>query len=663
MSTINIEGLLAWSKPQEVNTSQGLRLLRKAAATEGFWVRWRADKEALKAAGISVGRDKATNAWTACWWQAAPTPVGRQDLIAPDQGLSAEQEARLAALVGKLLAYQAPSVRQQALALARYGGALDTSDTGTGKTFVTLATAAVLERPVFVCCPKSVIPSWRRAAIHFGTTLAGISNYELLRRGTTPAVKILDAGGKDERFDWQLPAGTLIVFDECHRLKDDKTLNCALGLAALRQGYKVLGLSATAADNTMQMKFVGLLTWLFQGERGFYPWMMKNGVQKGRWGLEFTGGRRALDKVHQEIFPKHGSRIRIADLGDAFPETQITAEAYELNGATDQINRIYEEMAQEIARIMASEAADKGACILVEQLRARQRAEVLKIPAIAEMVQDAVAEGMSVAVFVNFNDSADALMAKLKTTCCIRGGQDAAERENCIAAFQADLEPVIICNIKAGGVGVSLHGTPTSRRRLAIICPTFSGQDLKQALGRVWRANGAKSIQRIFFAAGTIEEDVCATVKDKIARIDTLNDGDLKLRGEVEAEKLSVRAEAERAATLEAPATVQAPKATTTTSAPPRPSQAKPAGPVLSEAVLSQALEGIKRLAGVCDKAHKLDDMGFSGADVEIGHSFARQNRLSQRQGHIAIKLCRKYKRQLGESFVAPLIAALEEGK
>src|SRR6185503_328216 len=320
-------------------------------------------------------------------------------------------------------------------------------------------------------------------------------------------------------------------FDECHRMKDYKTLNCGLGLAALRQGYATAGLSATAADNPMQMKFSGTLTGITT-EKSFYGWMLKNGVAKNHWGLEFVGGKKELDRIHQQIFPAHGTRLRIADLGDAFPETQISAEAYSVNGVADEINRIYEQMANELERLAASSAADKGACILTEMLRARQRAETLKVPAIAAMVEDAVAEGLSVAVFVNFDASADALQERLKTVCSIRGGQSAETREKNIEAFQADREPIIICNIRAGGVGVSLHGSPVSRRRLAIICPTFSGQDLKQALGRVWRANGAKSIQRIFFAADTIEETICKQVQAKIDRIDALNDGDLTVRGE-----------------------------------------------------------------------------------------------------------------------------------
>ena len=59
-------------------------------------------------------------------------------------------------------------------------------------------------------------------------------------------------------------------------------------------------------------------------------------------------------------------------------------------------------------------------------------------------------------------------------------------------------------------------------------------------------------------------------------------------------------------------------------------------------------------LAGVCDGANQLDDAGFSGADVAIGHSLA--NRAAQgraftvKQASMAIKLVNKYRRQLGGS-------------
>jgi superfamily II DNA or RNA helicase len=649
MNATEIQSLAAWSTPVEVNTRNGPRMLSKAQPTERFSIAWRAGKDDMKASGLSWSKDMRTGDWSLMWWQPMPAAI----VEARTAGLSDDEEGRLRAITPLLLGYQLASTRAVALAIKRHQGALDASDTGTGKTFVALAACFVLDRPIYVVCPKAVIPSWKRAAVHYGITLAGVCNYELLRRGGQSEVKLVGKD-KDEHFEWQLPKGTVIIMDEIHRMKDYKTLNSAMGLAALRQGYDVMGLSATAADNPMQMKFSGLLTKCFPVEKAFFGWMLRNGVSKGRWGMEFNGGQQVLNRIHHDIFPEHGTRLRIADLGDAFPETQIAAEAYDMNGEASKIDSIYAEMEAEIARIEASEKADKGACILVELLRARQRSEVLKIPAIAAMAQDAIEEGMSVAVFVNFDDSADALMAKLETTCTIRGGQTAEAREKCIADFQCDKSPVIVCNIKAGGVGVSLHGSPTSRRRLSIICPTFSGQDLKQALGRVWRANGAKSIQRIFFAAGTVEEKICQQVNQKIARIDTLNDGDLTLgveRSHMPANAPSVAAsepgvQEQGQTTVQAPTPVQRPARTEKQIA------LDAIAETITDAQSRAILAGLKHLASVCDGARDQDGCGFAATDVEIGHSLAGQSYLTARQAAIGQKLCCKYQKQLGPELV-----------
>jgi hypothetical protein len=311
-------------------------------------------------------------------------------------------------------------------------------------------------------------------------------------------------------------------------------------------------------------------------------------------------------------------------------------------------------MEQELARLEEKEANDKESPLTI-RLRARQRTEILKVPAIAGLVEDAVAEGMSVAVFVNFNDSADALAVKLKTKCCIRGGQGDDEREACIAAFQADKEPVIICNIKAGGVGVSLHGSPTARMRLAIICVTDSAQDAKQATGRVWRAKGAKSIQKFFFAAGTVEEThILPNMRKKIANIDTLNDGDLRLRCETaQAEQTAVSAPLPRPATESAPS--EAPGVNYAAVAPVKTVEVKVQEPVapVSEAFRAHVHLGMKRVAG-CDndRATQVNGVGFSKMDNDFGHSLAESVWLSDRQAHFAAKLCIKYGRQLGQEFL-----------
>ena len=58
------------------------------------------------------------------------------------------------------------------------------------------------------------------------------------------------------------------------------------------------------------------------------------------------------------------------------------------------------------------------------------------------------------------------------------------------------------------------------------------------------------------------------------------------------------------------------------------------------------------KIAGVCDGAHTLDNQGFSGADVQIGHSMAQQaangKAWSEKQAVYALKMITKYSRQIG---------------
>jgi len=75
-----------------------------------------------------------------------------------------------------------------------------------------------------------------------------------------------------------------------------------------------------------------------------------------------------------------------------------------------------------------------------------------------------------------------------------------------------------------------LHDLNGNYPRISLISPTPSAVDLRQALGRVWRDGGkTKSLQKIIFAANTVEEEVCEKVKLKLTSLDTINDGDVSI--------------------------------------------------------------------------------------------------------------------------------------
>jgi hypothetical protein len=61
-----------------------------------------------------------------------------------------------------------------------------------------------------------------------------------------------------------------------------------------------------------------------------------------------------------------------------------------------------------------------------------------------------------------------------------------------------------------------------------LISPSYSAVNMRQATGRVWRDSAkSKSIQKIVFVSGTVEEKVCNSVNQKLANLDLLNDGDM----------------------------------------------------------------------------------------------------------------------------------------
>ncbi len=429
-----------------------------------------------------------------------------------------------------LLPFQKTHAGRIERALLQHRVAIDASDPGTGKTYTACAVAAMLGCPVVIVTPKSTIPSWRNVAAGFGIGPLLITNYEQVRRGRLP-----ECSKRGDRYTWNLPDDTLLIFDECQKCKGRSSQNAALLVAARRQHLRILLCSATAAENPLEMRAIGFALGL-HAYHDFYTWARRNGVEDGYYGLVFRGGADVLRSLHAQIFPERGSRLRIADIPE-FPDTVVEASVIE-TGKAKAIQKEYDRMKRELHRAEreddretlaeladAMQARKANAMTLVT--RARQAIELYKVPAMVEMASNALEEGVSVVILVNFTETIAALSHALDCHDLIVGGQSAAERQAVIDRFQRNESTVVLANIQAGGVGVSLHDPTGQRPRLSIISPTFSAADLRQALGRVHRAGGAASIQKICFAAGTVEEHTAEVCAAKLANIDLLNHGDM----------------------------------------------------------------------------------------------------------------------------------------
>ena len=426
--------------------------------------------------------------------------------------------------------------------LATKGFAKDGSDTGTGKTVVAIKVVHNLGLIPFVVCPKPVVPNWSQWVGEFYPTLTTgvVHNYEKLKGGRTQFVK-----RKGKGFEWQINRDRMVlIFDEDHYCKGEKSLNAKMLIAAKRQGYKILCLGATSCSSPLDMKALGYVLGL-HNSNDFWNWCLRRKCRHGQWGgLEFYGGAKELEALHDEVY-QHGSRIRVADLpSGTFPENLVMVNKYHVSHQ-DEIQEIYRSAIgldhqdfmdyhsweQEVEDLGYDEAEER--LEITRILDERRTIEELKVELFADLAIEHIREGNAPVVFVNFRTTLfqlEAYMLDLHRVSIgvIHGGQTAEERANHINKFQKNELNMMIVTLQAGGVGVNLHDTIGNLPRRSIISPSFSAIDLKQALGRCHRAGGKSSvIQNIVFAAGTIEEYVYRRVKAKINNIDKINDKDV----------------------------------------------------------------------------------------------------------------------------------------
>lgn len=435
---------------------------------------------------------------------------------------------------------QARAVKVCVNSIAEYGSALNSSKTGTGKTVMAVHVAMRMRCPVLVVCPKSVRPHWQREFAEHGIEPLAVLNYEKIRNGSTPFLK---KNGK-RAMRWELPEGTLVIFDECQRMKSPYTLNALLLISAKMQRINTLLLSATAAEDCTEMRALGYALSLHGLNRdtpllrSWERWMREHGCYRDEWNGWRSGPRKHLQRVHDILYRDRAIRLTEEDMPEAFRENQIIVEPVEFAGLA-AIRKAYRDGGITPAIVEAviersqlppeeQEKLEEDS-ILTRLLRARQLAEACKVPEFVELTQDLVEEGFSVAVFLNFRDTVLAFKKLMESnginTSIIIGGQSAEDREANRLAFSRDENRVIVCTAASGGTGVDgLHDTAGVFPRTSLISPSFSVQEFKQTLGRLHRAYAKSDVmQKILVASGTVEEDVIAAIQRKLANMETLH--------------------------------------------------------------------------------------------------------------------------------------------
>ena len=419
------------------------------------------------------------------------------------------------------LEFQRDAVAHHVRLLRERGASAEASVAGFGKTFVASFVARELGYPMVVCCPKVVIPHWWHAAELCEASVRSISNYEQHKLGHTG---VGQWEIKNRRWRWTVPKPTLLVFDEAHYCKTRTSQNAKLMIAAKRQGIPTLIMSATLATDPMDLYAAGYLLGLHSGDHfEWQGWQSRFGVIRDGFGFVFDPRHdpTALKRLNSELFPSRGHRKSYHEI-PGFPEA--TTDVREVIGDADRLKQMEAAWARTAELETLKDDAINAA---VERLRARQLAELAKVPAIIDLAGELMASGLSVPIFLNFHDSIDAVSAALGANVIDGRASDSA-RADAIAGFQCDRDRCLVLQTGAGGVGISLHDTHGKHPRHSIISPPENARDLIQALGRNRRV-GQKSpaFRSVITLAGSIERRVKAAVERKANQIEEINDGDL----------------------------------------------------------------------------------------------------------------------------------------
>jgi superfamily II DNA or RNA helicase len=528
---------IQWGTPYQIFDGPSKKWRREwCIPTEylnSFFEFWKKNKYSMLGDGFTVVKSKVKNKWFLFDTKIAKEQFkefGKSSTdVKPRQIESFELPPYTVKKKTGLRPWQVGAAEKIVSSITHWGAAIDGSEMGIGKTYTSGGVARELNVPFVIVCPKPVISQWKKVIeTHFklNKNFKGIINYELLIRGrkdSSIASFVLNRETRRKTFTWKLPKNSLIIWDEAHRLKNYKTKTSKTSLAAFKQNYKQLFLSATLATSPLDLRTIGECTKLFKGNKSYYEWAYNHGVYKGAWGLEFNNDPDILKEIHTLLFSHRGVRLQ-RDIIPNFPETEIIVSAYDMDEAdAKEIREVYSNMKKELKVLDIKGKTDDSEMAI--RTRALQRSEILKIPLMEEMIKEGIDAGMSVVVFLNYSDSIDAL-AKRFNTDCIYDGRNEKIRHKFIEAFQNNTQQLLITNSAAAKEGLNIGDEHGGHPRLALISPTYSVRILKQILGRIHRENSkTKSVQKIIYAANTQEDNVVDNVGEKLENMTLINNG------------------------------------------------------------------------------------------------------------------------------------------
>ena len=344
---------------------------------------------------------------------------------------------------------------------------------GLGKTLQSIGIVDTASAyPCLVICPSSLKINWQREFEKFtdkkalvldnatrtswpyllgmGMFHVAIVNYESLKKFFVWDIK----GGKtftlkDVVFNRDINVFRSVIMDESHRLKDP-TAQQTMFTRGIVDGkeWRIL-LSGTpvvnhAQDLVSQLAIMGRLLSDFGGRGKF---------------LAQYGENENLSELSDKLYDTCMIRREKAKVLTELPDKQRTdlyveisnREEYDLAAAdlAAYLREYTECTDREIRRKMRMEA-------LVKFMTLRSLASKGKVKQATDFIKNFLANGKPLIVFCSLKEIVKALQKQFPDAVRVTGDDNTAEKQAAVDAFQSGEAQLIICSIKAAGVGLTL---------------------------------------------------------------------------------------------------------------------------------------------------------------------------------------------------------------
>jgi len=430
-----------------------------------------------------------------------------------------------------LYQYQVPQVINMINSIVAHKVVLDNSDTGCGKSRHALAVCMELGYTPMIICPKLIISSWHDLCKIYGIKPLLIVNYETARSGKmytnskckyrvkSPYYKPVihpEEFSMWNRYEWNIPPKTILIFDEAHCCKKINTENGKFLMSTwslIKSGIPVIMCSATISDKYQDMKIPLFLFRQIDQPNNLNMYLKKS----------FGKNSKKKDYcllINEVIAGKFSSRLRSADLKELFPKHRIVVQNY-LSDHTEEICLLYDKL----LRYKEQYSKVKGK-ILVKLQKIKMKIELLKVPIYIDEARSYMEKGCSVILIVNYKKTFNELVVELGAECHICGDTSLEERQNMIKNFQKNKHKLIILQIQTGGIGISLHDLEGANQRVVLINFPDRASGFLQAIGRAPRAGGKSAVLTKVISISNVpyEEKMKHNLIKKLSNISSLND-------------------------------------------------------------------------------------------------------------------------------------------